>query len=139
MITPPENIIGLIPQRHPMVMIGSLLACDEKMSKTDFSISEENIFCENGFFSESGMIENIAQTAAAQIGYICRSKNIPVPIGFIGSIKNLEIYFRPKAGETINTEIKIENEILGVTVLNGKIFCNSNVAAIIEMRIVVKK
>jgi len=139
MIVSKDDIISIIPQREPMVMIGSLLKCSEEGSETEFLIEKENMFCENGFFSESGIIENIAQTAAAQVGYICKIKNIPVPIGFIGAIKNLEVVSLPKVNEKIITRVRVENEIMGVTIISGIVFCNDQMIASTEMKIVIKK
>lgn len=139
MLVDKNNILELIPQRPPMVMIDQLIACTEKEATTTFTISEENVFCEGGVFSEAGLIENIAQTAAAQVGYICKEKNIPVPIGFIGALKNLEIFFFPKAGEKIISSIQIENEVMGITLISGKVLCNDKVAARTEMKIMIKQ
>lgn len=134
-----KNILEIIPQRPPMVMIDHLVSCTEKEAMTDLTIREQNIFCDGGVFSEAGLIENIAQTAAAQVGYICKEKNVPVPVGFIGALKNLEIFFFPKAGEKITTSIRIENEVMGITLISGKILCNAKVAASTEMKIMIKQ
>ena len=40
----------------------------------------------NGEFSEAGLMENIAQTAAARAGYIAVMENKPVAIGYIMSV-----------------------------------------------------
>ena len=133
-----NDILQLIPQRPPVVMVDTLYACDEHGAKTGFTIGEDNIFCENGVFSEGGIIENMAQTAAAQIGYLCREKNIPVPIGFIGAVKNLEIISLPKAGKRLITTIQIENEVFGVTVISGKVLCDDHLVASTEMKILIK-
>jgi predicted hotdog family 3-hydroxylacyl-ACP dehydratase len=133
-----NDILQVIPQRPPVVMVDALYVCDEHGAKTGFTIEEDNIFCENGFFSEGGIIENMAQTAAAQIGYLCREKKIPVPIGFIGAVKNLEIFSLPKAGRRLNTTIQIENEVFGVTVISGKVSCDDQLVASAEMKIFIK-
>ena len=132
------NLLELIPQRPPMVMIDQLVQYNEKKSTTKFFIQKENIFCENGFFTEPGLIENIAQTAAARIGYLNKTSNIKVLIGYIGSIKNLKIYFLPKLSTEIITEAIIENEMLGFTLIHGKIISNNNVAAECNMTIFIK-
>ncbi|HEX8545717.1 MAG TPA: 3-hydroxyacyl-ACP dehydratase, partial [Cytophagaceae bacterium] len=88
-----ENITEIIPQRPPIVMIDSLVACNEDYTETNLYISEENIFCKDGFFGEPGLVENIAQTAAARIGYLCKQADADVPIGYIAAVKNLQIYF----------------------------------------------
>ena len=44
----PENILSFIPQRYPFVMVDPLLYADEKTATTDFTVTAENIFCEDG-------------------------------------------------------------------------------------------
>jgi predicted hotdog family 3-hydroxylacyl-ACP dehydratase len=134
-----DDILQFIPQRPPIVMVDTFYSCDEKGSKSGLTISDENIFCEDGIFSEAGVIENIAQTAAMHVGYLCKMNNIPVPIGFIGAVKNLEIFSWPKADKKIITTIKIENEVFGITLISGRVLCNDELMATAEMKIVVIK
>jgi len=134
-----NDILQFIPQRAPIVMIDTLYYCTEQETKSGFTITKENIFCENNIFSESGLIENIAQTAALHAGALCKEKNIPAPIGFIGAVKNMEVSFYPKAGDRITTIVTIDDEIMGVTLISGKVLYNEKVAAKAEMKIVIKK
>jgi predicted hotdog family 3-hydroxylacyl-ACP dehydratase len=135
---PEENILPLIPQRPPFVMIDKLLYCGETISRSGLLIRDDNIFVENGEFREPGLVENIAQTAAARAGYISQMENKPVLIGYIGSIKNLEIYSFPKTGDELVTEITIENQIFDVTLISGKISCDEMVLAKCELKIFIK-
>ena len=64
-----DDILQFIPQRHPFVMVDELLYADEEKATANFTVTTENIFCEDGFFSEAGLLENIAQTVAAANGY----------------------------------------------------------------------
>ena len=80
-------------------------------------------------------MENIAQSAAARAGYISRRENKPIPVGYIGAVKNLEIYSLPKTGDELITEITIENQIFDVTIISGKITCNETVLAKCQIKI----
>jgi len=62
-------ILKLIPQRPPFVMVGELIEYNETGFTSTFSIDADNIFVKNGRFTEEGILENIAQTAAAGAGY----------------------------------------------------------------------
>ena len=130
-----ENILDLIPQKTPFVMVANLLYADDKITQTNFTIKEENIFLEKGKFSEAGLIENMAQTAAAGAGYNSKRNNKPVQIGYIGSVKNLEIFSLPKINDEIITEITIENQLFNVTIISGKIWCDETLVAQCEMKI----
>ncbi len=135
------NILNFIPQRPPMVMVDALLSSDEATltAHTSFFIEATNIFCEENFFKEPGLIENIAQSCALRAGYSFHSKNEKVPLGFIGAIKNLNIHFFPEANSEIQTEIKVVNEIFDVTLVTGKVFSQGKLAAECEMKIFLKK
>ena len=63
------NILSYIPQRPPFVMVDEIIDSGEKKTCSKFLIKEDNIFVENGFLKEPGLVENIAQTAAARAGY----------------------------------------------------------------------
>lgn len=127
-----------IPQRAPVIMIDALWKCEEKVATTSLTIQQDNIFVEQGKFTEAGLLENIAQTAAAKVGYECERKGIPVPPGFIGAIKNLEVSYFPKVGETIRTEIRVENEIFGMTLITGEVHFDALQIARAEMKIVLQ-
>jgi 3-hydroxyacyl-[acyl-carrier-protein] dehydratase len=138
MLATRENIQRLIPQRSPMVMIDELIEVSDVHAVTRLQIRPGNIFIESDHLAEPGMVENIAQTAAAQMGYQCSLKNIPVPIGYIAAIKNLEVLNLPELNSWITTSVRIINQVLDVTLAEGKIENNGVVCCTCEMRIFVK-
>jgi predicted hotdog family 3-hydroxylacyl-ACP dehydratase len=133
------GILSYIPQRVPFVMVDEVVYSDEIISRSKFLVDAQNIFVENGYLKEPGLVENIAQTAAARAGYIAHTQNKPVLVGYIGAIKNLEIFFFPKTGDGLITEITIENQIFDVTLISGKIICNGKLAAHCQMKIFINQ
>ena len=129
------DILSLIPQRRPFVMIDRLLSFDEIESSTDFVIKEDNIFCKDGLFLETGIMENIAQTCAARIGYININNNESVKIGVIGSIKDLIITKLPKVGTTLLTKVKVLSEVFAITLVEAEVYDNDELIAKCEMKI----
>jgi predicted hotdog family 3-hydroxylacyl-ACP dehydratase len=130
-----KNILSFIPQRAPFVMVDQIIYSDETTTRSKFMVKTGNIFVENGLLKEPGLVENIAQTAAARAGYIAQTENKPVRLGYIGAIKNLSITGFPKINDEIITEITIENQIFDVSVISGKISCNERLLAQCEMKI----
>lgn len=130
-----EKILELIPQRPPFVMVDSLLAVDENSCETAFSIPEGNILVQDGLFSEPGLIENMAQSAAAMTGFDVISSGQQPKTGFIAAIKNLQIHKLPKSGQTIKTQITIIDHVLDFTLISGKVFDNNDIFAECEMKI----
>lgn len=129
------SILDLIPQRPPFVMIDQLTESGEKSAKGRLFITESNVLCHNGCFQESGLVECIAQTAAAFTGYLQLSAKKEITKGYIGAIKNLVIYSLPAVNTEIQSEIIVENELLGYTIVTGRIYHNNSVIAECEMRI----
>lgn len=134
-MTTTENILSYIPQRPPIVMVDRIISSDEKFTRSSFLVKEDNIFVEADQLKEPGLVENIAQTAAARAGYIAQSENQPVRLGYIGAIKNLQVNGFPKINDEIITEITIENQIFDVSLISGKITCNGILLAQCEMKI----
>ena len=130
-----NNILDLIPQRVPIVMVDEFLGIDNNVSRTRFTVYNDNIFVNNGEFSECGLIEHIAQSAAARVGYIFKSKNLPIPIGYIGSINNFVIYQNPKVGEAINTTIEIIQEVFNITLIQAYCHIDGKEIASCRMKI----
>jgi predicted hotdog family 3-hydroxylacyl-ACP dehydratase len=130
-----QNILELIPQAQPFVMVGQLTYQDETISCSTFTIAADNCMVYNGLFSEGGLMENIAQTAAARVGYIAKQENKPVAGGYIGAVKDFEVFFLPQVGNDITTEIKIENQVFNVSVITGRVWCNNELAARCEMKV----
>ncbi len=134
---PIENVIPLIPQRPPFVMVGKLLYTDQTITRSSFRVSGDNVFVKDSIFQEAGLMENIAQTAALRAGYIAQIENKPVAVGYIGAVSNFEIFLLPRAGDEIITEITLENQIFDITVLSGRAWHNGVLLAQCEMKLFV--
>ena len=65
-----SEILGLIPQRAPIVMVDRFLGLEDGISTTCLEVRADNIFCNDGCLNECGVIEHIAQSAAARVGHI---------------------------------------------------------------------
>lgn len=82
-----DELFRLIPQRPPMVMIDRFYGIEENTSWSGLTVTPDNLFCRDGVLQETGIIEHIAQSAAARVGYIYMLREEPVPLGFIGSVE----------------------------------------------------
>ncbi|MFD2866328.1 3-hydroxyacyl-ACP dehydratase [Mucilaginibacter antarcticus] len=133
------DILSLIPQQPPFVMVDRLLFSDDNTTRTGFTIPGDNVFSINGYFSEAGLMENIAQTAAAGSGNMARIENRPVANGYIGQVKNFEVHSLPKVGDSLTTEVKIEVQVFDAGIVSGTIWCNDAVVATCEMKIFINQ
>ena len=134
------DIHALLPQQEPFVMIGRLVQFDMVRTVTETDITSDNIFTEDDLFTTSGLIENIAQTCAARIGYV--NKYIldkGVQIGFIGAISNLKVLDLPKVGQTICTMVDVKEEIFGMTLAEAQVRMEEKLLIKTEMKIAVRE
>lgn len=124
------DVLDIIPQRRPFVMVDSLLHFDVNGVRTSFTVRDDNILLENGRLDPSGILENIAQSCAVRIGFI--SKYIlhrDVDIGYICAIREMSILRQPEVGETLFTSITIKDEIMGMTIAEAEVGSDSGPVA----------
>jgi hypothetical protein len=120
-------------------MIDTLNYCEGDTTITSFEVKPEGLFVANGVLQEPGIIENIAQTAAAKAGYEVKKLGAKPLVGFIGAIKDLVIYELPKVGDVLETTVKLKMEVMGVTLIEGSSVCNGAKIASCEMKIVLQQ
>lgn len=134
------DIHELLPQQEPFVMIGTLTCFDEVRTVTETTIATENIFVDDGRFSASGLIENVAQTCAARIGFV--NKYIlgnGITIGVIGAVRKLVINSLPAVGQTITTTVEIVSEVFGMTLAKAIVTCDGEELLSTEIKISVRE
>ena len=130
----------VLPQQEPFVMVGSLIAFDAGSSVTETLIREDNIFVDNGHFSASGMMENIAQTCAARVGFYNKYVlHKDVQVGFIGAVRNYVVHSLAPVGEMVITRVDILQDVFGMTLANAQVTCRGEVIAEAEIKLAVRQ
>lgn len=138
MIATGEELLTLVPQRPPMVLIDALLTCADERTMSQFRVPADSVLVENGVLSEAGLIENIAQTAAAGAGYAYQQQGRPAPIGFIAAIRDLRVGALPAVGTVLTTEVRVQNQVLEFSIMRGTVKADETTFAECEMRIYIK-
>ena len=134
------DIHELLPQQEPFVMISSLVRFDMQTTVTETIVSADNMFVEDGVFTAPGIVENIAQTCAARIGYV--NKYIlkkGIQLGFIGAIRDLKVKDLPNVGDTITTSISVIDSVFGMTLVDAVVLNNGAEVVSAQMKIAVKE
>ena len=131
------DILTLIPQRPPFIMIDRLTHFDEVVTRAEYRVTDECLFCSNDMIVPAGIVENIAQTCAARIGYINRMSNEEVKIGVIGSVRDLKVYALPHKGDLLETEIVVSNVVFSVTIVDAFVRCKGQLIAGCNMKIAI--
>jgi predicted hotdog family 3-hydroxylacyl-ACP dehydratase len=113
-----DFVESLIPQRFPFVMVDKLYSYSETELVAGFTIPNDALFLENDYFTESGIIEHMAQSVALHTGYQFFLRNMKAPTGYIGSIKDIKIHQLPKLHDEIITTLYILQEFAGITLVD---------------------
>lgn len=132
-----EAILKLIPQRFPMVMIGSLLSYTEETVTVNFLIQSDNLFVSEEQLQESGLLEHMAQSVAAHTGYSYFIRREAAPTGYIGSIQKAEIIRLPNTGDNLTTAVSIVQEFMGVTLVDIETKVGEELVATAQMKTVI--
>ncbi len=138
MLAQGDTLLDYIPQRPPMVMIGRLEEASENRFVSGFTVGSDHLFVTKGHLREPGIIENIAQTAAAGVGYLQKTMGKPVTLGFIAAIRNLQIHLLPVTGQELRTIVEVVNKVVEVTIIHGEVYADDSLVASCEMRIFIQ-
>lgn len=129
------NVLDLLPQRPPFIMIDKLVFSDEVVTTTKFLVRSDNIFMEGDVLNACALVENIAQTCAARMGYINYVNHEKVRIGFIGSVRNLNILRPVRLGELLTTSIEVKEEVMQLTLVEASVRVGDETVVTAEMKI----
>jgi predicted hotdog family 3-hydroxylacyl-ACP dehydratase len=129
------DIKSLIPQGPPFVLVDRWLGSAGPTARTGFRVTADNPLTANGRFGVAGLVENMAQSAAAGAGYAAHAAGGEVRSGAIVSVNNLEIARLPELGEELFTEITVTARVADIVVISGRITCGQSVIATGEMKI----
>lgn len=133
-----QNILDFLPHRTPFVMIDNIALDDGGKAHSSFLIEEGNALMHEGFFSESGLVENMAQTAGAATGLQAQFEHRPPSLGYIGALKNLEVFSLPKAGKMLQTEVIFVHQVMNAMMVEGTVRCEDQVLATCELKIFIQ-
>ena len=100
-------------------MVDELLTATPTGAETRWTVPPDNMLLVENELPAAGLMENVAQSAAAWIGKQARDNNAPVRIGFIGAVKKMVIHRLPKVGETLQTTITVIESVFDITLIHA--------------------
>ncbi len=126
----PMDIHDLLPQQEPFVMADRLVKFTTDSCTTETLIRHDNLFVDDGILSPCGILENVAQTWAAHIGYCCKYiLHKEIQIGLLGAVRDFNFFGSVRAGSTIRTTVDLIEEVLEVTLASATVECDGEVIA----------
>ena len=107
------SIGGILPQREPFVFVDRLEHYDDVETVTSFTVREGHLMVQDGVLSAPGILENMAQSSAARIGYLCKYiLHVPVRIGYIGAIRKFRVGI-----SLVDATVRVGEEIIAEAAL----------------------
>lgn len=136
-----KEILKLIPQRKPFIMIDEATDFTDDSCCTCLSVSYNNYFViDDNELSETGLIEHMAQSASALAGYkaLTSDSSDQPPVGIIGEVKRFSCERRPLVGEIIETTIRFGMTFGNVTLADGESRIGEETIAKIKLKIFIQ-
>lgn len=132
------DVLTLLPHRSPFVMVGRMEHFDMQSCTSSFIISADNAMVWHGALSETGMLENVAQTCALRIGYLNRYiYSREVRPGYIGAIDRVAVHSLPRVGERIETKVEVLAELSGYIMVHASVGTDDRVLLEADVRLAV--
>ena len=123
-------ICEILPQREPFLFVDELLHYDERETRTAYTVPAEHLLVEDGVLTAAGILENMAQSSAARIGYLCKFvRHVPVRIGYIGAVRKFRLHRLPAVGETLQTTILLREDVFGISLTDAVVRVGDEIIA----------
>ena len=113
-----NNILDIIPQRPPFVFVDEVVAINGISAVLSYRVATDCPLLSDGYLSIAGVLEHVAQSCAARIGYLQSQTNQPIRIGYIGGVKSIEVLRNPLVGELLTTEVELIEEVFDISLLS---------------------
>lgn len=106
------DIHSLLPQQEPFVMVDRLIGFGPDYTVTETTVGTTGLFINNGQLSTAGLLENMAQTCAARIGYVNRFiLRRGLQAGVVGSVSEMTVKHHPMVGELMTTRLEVVTQL----------------------------
>lgn len=114
-----KDITTLLPQQPPYILVDCLVDISHTDATTLYRIREDSPFVREGKMRAAGLMENIAQTCAAHIGYYSDS----IRIGVVGAVPTMEVFRLPRVGEILETSVTVTAEVFDMRAVEAVVCC----------------
>lgn len=122
----------LIPHRAPMQWIDALTGCTETTATATACFQADDFAVAGGKIIETALVECIAQTVAAALGWRAQSrteKSGAAAGGMLVAVSNFKIQSRPPAGKILHIEIREQKRLGAMQLIAGSISCEGQLVA----------
>jgi predicted hotdog family 3-hydroxylacyl-ACP dehydratase len=121
----------LLPHRVPMRWIDALTECTDTTAVATATFGAEHFAVENGAVLETALVECVAQTAAAALGWRAQAGGKPGAgnNGMLVAATNFRIESRLASGKAVQIEISERKRLGPMLMISGVITCEGKLVA----------
>lgn len=129
----------ILLQQPPFRFVDRLESCTEDQGRVSFTPGPGNLLMEDGHLSAAGLMEHMAQANAAREGYVAKYiRHITVGIGYIGQVRSFKLNRLPRAGELIETTVKLRYEMFKVCLCDVEVYAGGELLASANLKTALK-
>lgn len=133
------EVLKLIPQRPPIIQISSINITSDLSATSSLLVADDNYFISDNRLMEPGLIEHIAQSAAAYAGYDTYINNEDPHLGYIGEIKKCSFYGLPSVNDEIITKLDVVSKFDNISLIKAQSFVDDKLIVECQMKIFIKE
>lgn len=137
-LTLPLDAEKLIPHRPPMRMIDELLEAGHGFGRARVRFGLDHMGVADGFVLEAALVECVAQTMAAALGYTAlqeRGENEEPTLGMLTGVSDFAIHRRPEAGSTLLIEAHELKKLGQMRLISARVSCEDRIVAEGQLKI----
>ena len=126
---------NLIPHRAPMRWLDALTECTDTTATATVCFNADHFAVADGVVLESALVECVAQTVAAALGYRGqkRGESGKPGLGMLTVVSDFQIRSRPLAGKQLTVEVRELRRLGPMLLVTGSVACDGQVIAIGEL------
>ena len=140
------DIQQFLPHRRPMLFVDTIIWIEKTYVEALFTIKLNQLFIQDEYFTEIGLLENMAQVCSTIIGqnYFINFSDLHKGdvIGFISTIKTAEILRLPKINQTITTKATLlevfDYDEFTISLMESKVMIDEEVFATSTMNLMLQ-
>ena len=111
-----------------MRFIDTLTHCDDTTACATACFSADHFAVNDGRVLEAALVECVAQTFAAALGYGAKGGQPPA-VGMLAAVTDFQIHVRPAAGRTLEISVREKKRLGSMRLVAGTITCDDQLIA----------
>ncbi|MEI6083890.1 MAG: hypothetical protein WCS70_06270 [Verrucomicrobiota bacterium] len=123
------RVDNLIPHRAPMRWVDALTECTDTTATATVCFEANHFAVTDGVVLEPALVECIAQTCAAALGYRARGQAGEARLGMLTIVSDFQIHSRPLAGQQLTITVRELRRLGPMLMVTGSVAYDGQVIA----------